>query len=88
MTESAALPAVALHRRRIGEDNRARVRRFFARHLCATNRECAAALGLSVEAVGRHAAAIRAEWLGEICEGCRNPVCRVDGCVGTKGEKA
>ena len=46
----------------IGRKNRERVRKFFATHLCATNRECAAALGMSVEAVGRHVAVIRAEW--------------------------
>lgn len=46
----------------IGSKNRDMVRRFFETHLCATNRECAAAIGLSVEAVGRHVAAIRSEW--------------------------
>jgi len=46
----------------IGEENRDRVRQFFANHLCATQRECAEALGLSDMAVNRHVRAIRAEW--------------------------
>ncbi len=46
----------------IGRRNRERVRRYFETHLCATNRECSASIGMSVEAVGRHVMAIRAEW--------------------------
>lgn len=48
--------------RTIGERNRRRVRRFLQQHLGATNREVAAALQLSEEAVGRHVAKLRAEW--------------------------
>lgn len=46
----------------LGRENLAAVREYFSSHLCATNRECAAALGLSVMAVGRHVKTIRAEW--------------------------
>jgi len=46
----------------IGDLNRTAVRRWFEEHLCGTQRECAAALGLSVMAVGRHVREIRAEW--------------------------
>lgn len=46
----------------IGDLNLARVRRWFRQHLCGTQRECAEALGLSVMAVNRHVATIRAEW--------------------------
>jgi hypothetical protein len=46
----------------VGEENLVRVRQFFATYLCATQRECAAALGLSVTAVNRHVRTIRAEW--------------------------
>lgn len=49
----------------IGHENREAVRLFFMTHLCATNRECAAALGLSECAVGRHVSALRAEWGGK-----------------------
>lgn len=55
----------------IGRQNRERVRRFFKTHLCATNRECSAAIGMSVEAVGRHVMAIRAEWKTEGEDGRR-----------------
>lgn len=48
-----------------GCKNRERVRDYLARHLGATNVECSRALGLSAEAVGRHVADIRAEWLAE-----------------------
>lgn len=44
-----------------GRANLERVRSFFERHLCATQRECAEALGLSVMAVNRHVRTIRAE---------------------------
>lgn len=47
----------------LGRANLAAVRQYFSSHLCATNRECAAALGLSVMAVGRHVKEIRAEWI-------------------------
>lgn len=46
----------------LGERNRAAVRAFFASHLCATQRECAEALGLADMAVNRHVRAIRLEW--------------------------
>lgn len=46
----------------LGIENLERVRAFFKRHLCATQRECAEALGLSVMAVNRHVRAIRSEW--------------------------
>lgn len=46
----------------LGRDNLAAVRAFFASHLCATQRECAQALGLSVMAVNRHVKTIREEW--------------------------
>ena len=48
--------------RELGEENHRRVRAFFQTHLCATQRECAAELGLSQMAVNRHVARIRAEW--------------------------
>lgn len=47
----------------LGQANLEAVREYFRTHLCATNKECAAALGLSVYAVGRHAKTIRKEWL-------------------------
>lgn len=50
-----------------GKRNREAVRAFFTAHLCATNVECAKALGLSVMAVGRHVEAIRAEWKDAAC---------------------
>lgn len=46
----------------IGHDNREAVRKFFAEHIGCTNVECAAALGLSVMAVGRHIKTLRQEW--------------------------
>lgn len=45
-----------------GLKNLRNVRRFFEAHLCATQAECAKALGLSVMAVNRHVRAIRSEW--------------------------
>lgn len=48
--------------REIGEANLLRVRIYFLTHLCATQRECASALGLSVMAVNRHVRRIRNEW--------------------------
>ncbi len=53
----------------IGRKNKERVRQYFQEHLCATNRECAAALGMSEMAVGRHVAAIRSEWTTENADG-------------------
>jgi predicted ArsR family transcriptional regulator len=47
---------------KIGHDNREAVRTWLTAHLGGTQRECAAALGLSVLAVGRHVATLRAEW--------------------------
>ncbi len=52
-------------RKAIGDQNRAAIREYFQTHLCATRRECAGALGLSPEAVGRHVAVIRSEWKGK-----------------------
>lgn len=46
----------------IGRANREAVRHFFAGHIGCTNIECAAAIGLSVMAVGRHIATLRKEW--------------------------
>ena len=48
---------------KIGHENREAVRRFFADHVGCTNVECAAAIGLSVMAVGRHVATLRKEWI-------------------------
>lgn len=53
----------ATHQLELGRANLERVRTYFREHLCATNRECAQALGLGVMAVGRHVKMIRAEWL-------------------------
>lgn len=47
---------------RIGARNRDRVEAWFADHIGGTRRECAAALSLSEEAVGRHIKAIRKRW--------------------------
>ena len=44
------------------EENYLRVLAFFMEHICATQRECAEALGLSVMAVNRHVARIRKGW--------------------------
>jgi DNA invertase Pin-like site-specific DNA recombinase len=49
----------------IGDENREAIERFFREHLCATQRECAEALGLSDMAVNRHVKAIRAGWRGQ-----------------------
>lgn len=46
----------------LGQQNLDAVREFFRTHLCCTQRECAAALGLSAMAVNRHVKTIRAEW--------------------------
>jgi predicted ArsR family transcriptional regulator len=46
----------------IGQSNREAVRDYFLTHIGATNVECAKALGLSVEAVGRHIKTLRREW--------------------------
>jgi hypothetical protein len=46
----------------VKEANQMAIRAFFSSHLCATNRECAEALGLNVCVVGRHVKSIRAEW--------------------------
>jgi hypothetical protein len=54
-------PAAA-HQLELGQRNMDRVRSYFREHLCATNQECAAALGLGVMAVGRLVKTIRAEW--------------------------
>lgn len=53
---------LAAYRIEVGRDNLAAVRAFMATHLCATQRECADALGLSVMAVNRHVQTIRSEW--------------------------
>lgn len=50
------------HQVQAGRENLAAVRAFFEAHLCATQRECAEALGLSPMAVNRHVRAIRDEW--------------------------
>jgi DNA-binding Lrp family transcriptional regulator len=46
----------------LGDANLDVLRRFFREHLCATQVECAEALGLSTMAVNRHVRTIRAEW--------------------------
>lgn len=46
----------------VGAQNLIRVRAYFASHLGCTNVECARALGLSIMAVGRHVATLRANW--------------------------
>ncbi len=46
----------------LGWENRERVREFFKTHLCATQTECAKALGLGLMAVNRHVRDIRSEW--------------------------
>ncbi len=46
----------------LGEENYLRVLGFFITHICATQRECAVALDLSVMAVNRHVARIRDNW--------------------------
>lgn len=53
------------HNKRRGKKNREAVRTYFAKHLCATHKECAAALGMNACVVGRHVKAIRAEWMGK-----------------------
>lgn len=50
----------------IGQYNREAVRKFFLTHVGCTNVECAAVLGISVMAVGRHIKTIRREW--DVCE--------------------
>lgn len=46
----------------LGQDNLEAVEEFFRTHLCATQRECSEALGLSAMAVNRHVKTIRAGW--------------------------
>lgn len=48
--------------REIGEENRARVYRYFLENPCHRNKDAAETLGLSVMAVGRHARSIRDGW--------------------------
>lgn len=48
--------------RKIGADNRDRIRQFFRDHVGATRRECAEALDLNECIVGRHVKIIRLEW--------------------------
>lgn len=45
--------------------NEGRVRDYFSAHLGCTHRECAAALGLSPETVGRYVRFIRLDWEGK-----------------------
>lgn len=47
----------------VGSHNHEIVRQWFIDHPCATNREAAAALGLSALAIGRHVRRIRAGWV-------------------------
>lgn len=56
----------------IGERNRRRVFEYFIAHVGCTNKECAAALGLSTMAVGRHVASLREEWGGSASQ-CPQP---------------
>jgi len=62
--------------REIGEANRLRVYRWFVANPCHTIRDCAAALGLSEIAVGRHARSIREGWRPDTfhCDGCNQDV--------------
>lgn len=46
-----------------GHENYRRIYQFFRDHVGCSNRECAAALGLSEYAVGRHVSEIRKTWL-------------------------
>lgn len=46
----------------VGEENFRRIKKFFQQNLCATQRECADALNLSVMTVNRHTKKIREEW--------------------------
>lgn len=52
----------SISQKAVKEANHKAIRAFFSSHLCATNRECAEALGLNVCVVGRHVKSIRAEW--------------------------
>ena len=71
----------------IGALNRADVRRWFREHLCGTQRECAAALGLSPMAVSRHVASIRAEWRQEAYPALQPGRCATEGAAQRDGEK-
>ena len=42
--------------------NLRRVREYFSTHICATQRECAAALCLSIMEINQHVEKIRREW--------------------------
>ncbi len=64
----------ATHQLELGRANLERVRTYFREHLCATNRECAQALGLGVMAVGRHVKTIRDEWLAPASRIMCNPI--------------
>ena len=57
----------------IGRSNKERVKSFLERHIGATNLECADALNLSPMAVGRHVAALRAEWEAKATFKLRKP---------------
>jgi hypothetical protein len=48
--------------KQLAAENRKLIRVYYMTHLCATQKDCANALGLGVMAVSRHAKAIRAEW--------------------------
>lgn len=48
-----------------GKKNREAIKEWFRTHLCGTQAECAADLGLSPMAVNRHVKAIRREWKKE-----------------------
>lgn len=52
----------ATHQLELGRANLERVRAYFREHLCATQRECSTALGLSIMAINRHVKTIRGEW--------------------------
>ena len=63
----------------IGRNNLEAVRGFFATHLCATQVECARALGLSVMAINRHVRTIRSEWRDDTWEAARGIAPNVTG---------
>lgn len=73
----------------LGEENYRRVREYFRTHLCATQRECSEALGLSIMAVNRHVARIRDGWRLVHCRVLSHAgvgsLCRREGPLATPG---
>lgn len=54
-----------IHHKATGDANRKLVEDYLKSHIGATQKECAAATGLSAITVNRHVAAIRQEWQKE-----------------------